>query len=136
MNSQKLLLREMLIKKIMRHGKRQTSEKIVNSLESDFGGWELIEQGIEKASPKIITRSLKRGASRYQVPVIISQERQYRIGLQWLVQAARRKNRRGIKNALLTEIRDLHKEQGSTWKKKMEVHKMALANRAWLNYRW
>ena len=129
-------LREMFIKKLMRHGKRQTSERIVQRLETLLGSWEPIEKAIILASPTIITRSLKRGASRYQVPVIISQDRQYRIGLQWLVQVARGKSQRGIVNALLNEIRDLNKEQGATWKRKMEVHKMALANRAWLNYRW
>ena len=129
------MLRELFIKKLMCHGKRQTSEKIVKELEDRLNGWNSIEKAIHLASPKLITRSLKRGGSRYQVPVVLDTDKQYRIGMQWMIQIARKKQRKGIVPALLTEIRDLHKEQGATWRKKMEIHKMALANRAWLNYR-
>lgn len=129
-------LQEIFIKKLMQDGKRQTSERIVKALILHFGSWEHLELVIKKVSPQIITRSMKRGATRYQVPILLHSQKQYQLGIQWIIQSARSKKGKAIVFSLIQELKDIQKEQGLTWNKKMQVHKNALANRAWLHYRW
>jgi len=135
MTSEKIKLK--LISKLMEDGKKETSKRIIEKVTKEVGGWEIVENAIKKVCPKVITKSMQIGASTIPVPVGLSEEKQYSTGISWIIAAARKRSykRGGIVYALISEIRDIKKEQGQAYRKKIETYRVVIANRASLNYR-
>lgn len=125
---------EIFIKKLMKCGKRRTSEKLLEKIQEDIGGWYKIENGIKKLLPKIMTKPIKKGAIISQVPISVPIEKQYKIAIKWLLDASRKRIKRGgITSGIINELRDISKGYGTSYRKKQEISRLALANRASLN---
>jgi small subunit ribosomal protein S7 len=63
-------------------------------------------------------------------------ERRQTLGLRWLVNYARQRGERTMKERLAGEILDATNGLGGAFKKKEDTHKMAEANKAFAHYRW
>jgi small subunit ribosomal protein S7 len=127
---------------IMHDGKKSTAEHIV------YGAFEIIEtktrndpmamfrRALENARPRIEVKSRRVGGATYQVPVEVRPERATSLAMRWLVQYARTRDGKSMRDKLANEIIDAANERGETVRKREETHRMADANKAFAHYRW
>ncbi|MCG8526312.1 MAG: 30S ribosomal protein S7 [Opitutales bacterium] len=132
-----------LINMVMLCGKKSIAQKIV------YGAFELVSEKLEKgdpidlligalenARPKLEVKSRRVGGATYQVPLEIPYERQQSLAFRWMVNAARTRKGKPMREALADEIVDAYNNTGSVVRKKEETHKMAQANKAFAHLRW
>jgi len=129
----------------MKNGKKLATQKQVYSaldLLSKKGKKEalaLVEQAIENIKPKVEVRPRRIGGAVYQVPRPVSSRRQLSLSIRWLVNSARarpNKQYRTFGEKLAAEITSALENEGSAINKKLEVEKMAEANKAFTHLRW
>ncbi len=96
-------------------------------------------QAIENVKPPLELRRVRKGGTTYQVPAIVSQKRQERLAIKWIVESAyKRKNKKGnsFSESLVTEILEAFNKTGIVRQKRDEILKIAEYNRAYTRYRW
>jgi small subunit ribosomal protein S7 len=71
----------------------------------------------------------------FQVPVPLSEKARTITAVKWLVKVCRNKKGRDFPSVLATEILAAYKREGTAYGKKLELHKVAEANRAYSNLR-
>ena len=131
-----------LINNIMLDGKKGVAEGIC------YGAFELIREktsqeplevfnkALENVMPMLEVKARRVGGANYQVPIEVRPERRQTLGLRWLVDNARKRSERTMKERLAGELVDAFNSTGGTFKKKEDMHRMADANRAFAHYRW
>ncbi len=131
-----------LINKVMTRGKKSTAERIVYSaLDSvkEKSGKEpvkVLEQALHNIMPVLEVRPRRVGGATYQVPIEVRPERRVSLGMRWLVQYARQRSGRTMREKLSAEILDASNSAGAAVKRREDTHKMAEANKAFAHYRW
>ena len=97
----------------------------------------MIFSNVSRSNTKIPFRQrVYKSGSTYQVPLEIRAERRQTLGLRWIVLYARARSERTMQERLAGEILDACNQQGSAFKKKEDVHKMAEANKAFAHFRF
>lgn len=131
-----------LINKLMRDGQKGKAEKIL------YQCFEIIERRTKKnplevflaalgnVKPVLEVRSRRVGGATYQIPTEVRPERREALAIRWIVEFAREKKGRPMKEKLAEEIILASRGEGLAVKKKEDTHKMAEANRAFAHYRW
>jgi small subunit ribosomal protein S7 len=132
-----------LISTVMRSGKRTTAEHIVYGAFDEIVGRnpqsnpiEILQRAVDNAKPRIETKPRRVGGATYQVPMEVTQDRQFSLAMRWLVDLADARKGTPMKNALASEIMDAYQGQGGAIRKRDEVHRMAQANKAFAHFRW
>lgn len=128
---------------VMLDGKKEVAENIVygaleklKKVAKDSKELEGFLEAIENLKPSVEVKSRRVGGATYQVPVEVRRERQQTLALRWLIAFARKRSERLMADRLFAELRDALSEQGSAFKKKVDTHKMADANKAFSHFRW
>ena len=131
------------INKVMLHGKKSTARAVVygalNELAKKVGSDDPLaafEQALENAKPSLEVKSRRIGGSTYQVPIEINPRRRTALGMRWIINHARSKVGRNMRDGLAMELADCFNNQGTTIKKKEDTHRMAESNRAFAHYKW
>lgn len=130
------------INRVMIGGKRTTAQRIVYAAldqaeqQARRPAIEVFRHAINNATPQLEVRSRRVGGATYQVPREVRPERQRALSMRWLVQAARARTGRPMKDGLAQEILEASRSQGTAVKRKEDLHRMAEANRAFAHYRW
>ena len=131
-----------LINQVMLDGKRGTAQKAC------YGAFDIIrnktgreplevfEEAMNNVMPVLEVKARRIGGSTYQVPIEIRPERRQTLGLRWLVTYSRNRSERTMQEKRAGEIMDAANQQGSAFKKKEDVHKMAEANKAFAHFRY
>ena len=131
-----------LVNSIMLDGKKGVSQKVV------YGAFDIIrektgreplevfQEAMNNVMPVLEVKARRIGGSTYQVPLEIRAERRQTLGLRWIVLYARARSERTMQERLAGEILDACNQQGSAFKKKEDVHKMAEANKAFAHFRF
>ena len=131
---------QMLINKVMMHGKKSTAETIVYqalataSERLNRESLDVFEQALRKSSPTIEVKPKRVGGSTYQVPVEVKADRRIALAIRWLLTAARARTGKPMHERLAMELMDAFNNTGATVKRREEVHRMAEANRAFSHY--
>ena len=135
-----------IINACMRAGKKNAASKqIYSALEllkkdSDKGDVStLLEQSLDNIKPKVEVRPRRIGGAVYQVPTQVKSNRQYSLAIRWLISAARAKSNKQFHNfseKLADEIKLALKNEGNAITKRLEVERMAEANKAFAHLRW
>ena len=128
---------------LMKDGKKSIAEQIV------YGALEILEKKIEgKNGIEIFTESLKNvqpqlevksrrvGGSTYQIPIEVRDDRRLALAIRWVIDAARKRTEKSMKQNLAAELFDAYHQRGSAVKKKDDTHRMAEANKAFAHYMW
>lgn len=127
---------------IMWQGKKSVAEAIlygsfdIMAKRANEDPLKLFERAVENAKPVLEVRSRRVGGSTYQVPVEIRPERRQALAIRWLIQYARSRGEKSMREKLASEFLDAASNKGSSVKKKEDTHKMAEANKAFAHYRW
>ena len=132
-----------LVNTVMERGKRSVAQRIVygafNQIVENQEGTtalEVLERAVENAKPRLEVKARRVGGATYQVPLEVAGERQLSLALRWMVKFANSRKGTPVQNALATEILEAYQGQGSSIRKRDEVHKMAQANKAFAHFRW
>ena len=136
--SSKLVSR--FIGKLMLDGKRTTAEKIIYDAfdiikdKTKREPLEVFEEAIKNISPSVEVRARRVGGSTYQIPTEVRPRRKTQLAIRWLVDTSRAKQGSAMSKRLAEELVAAAKSEGSAYKKKEDVLKMAEANRAFAHY--
>ncbi len=129
-----------LINYIMYGGKKQTAQTIVyrafDVVEAKMQkpAAEVFEEALKNVAPSLEVKSKRVGGANYQVPLQVRTERRLQLALKWMITAARSRKGKPMAEKLATEIMDAAQNQGEAVKKRMDVHRMAEANRAFAHF--
>ena len=136
------LLVAKLINYIMHDGKKAAAMKIVygalDMAEQKTGkpGLEVFEKALENVTPQMELRSKRVGGANYQVPIEVRPERKTALALRWIISAARSQKGKPMHIKLGEELINAANNTGNAVKKKMDVHRMAEANKAFAHFAW
>ncbi|MEX1047049.1 MAG: 30S ribosomal protein S7 [Actinomycetota bacterium] len=131
-----------LINKVLRDGKKSLAERSVyKALEQISERTSndpviTLKKAVENARPLLEVRSRRVGGATYQVPVEVRPGRGTTLALRWLVSFSRARKEHSMAERLVGEIMDASIGQGSSVKRREDLHKMAEANKAFAHYRW
>ena len=131
------------INAVMQDGKKEVAEGIVyGALERlkkiAKDGNELVSflEAVDAVKPSVEVKGRRVGGATYQVPVEVRSDRQQTLSLRWIIGAARKRGERSMEERLFAELRDALNGTGAAFKKKIDTHKMAEANKAFAHFRW
>jgi small subunit ribosomal protein S7 len=135
------LLVSLLINRILRRGKKLLSRKIVSKA-LDFIQFRtnqnpilILEKAIRNISPRVQLKAKRLGGATYQVPTLVSKFHSTNMAIRWIVEYSRKRSGKGISLKLANELLEGAKGLGNSIKKKEETHKMAEANKAFVQFR-
>ena len=127
---------------LMVGGKKSTAEAIVyTALEtlaqrSGKNELEAFEVALDNVRPTVEVKSRRGGGSTYQVPVEVRPVRRYALAMRWFVEAARKRGDKSMALRVANELSDAAENNGTAVKTRVDVHRMAEANKAFAHYRW
>mgnify|MGYP000858400038 FL=1 len=109
-------------------------EKIKKTAKTD-DGLEVFKKAIANVSPMLEVKSKRIGGATYQVPVEVPQQRKVALAMRWIIGYAKARKGNSMSDRLAAEIVAAFNNEGSSVKKKEDVHKMAEANKAFAHFR-
>ncbi len=127
---------------LMRRGKKSTAEA------TTYGAFTLVEdrskeeplkifkRALDNVRPRLEVKSRRVGGATYQVPMEVRPERGSALAMRWIIQFARARPGRSMREKLAAELLDAASERGESVKKREDTHRMAEANKAFSHYRW
>lgn len=129
---------------VMWRGKKNVARKImydaIEVLEKKFGDKDKALEAFQKAFNQIVplveVSSRRVGGSVYQIPREVSAVRGRSLAIRWLIDAAASRSGATMGIRLGGELLEAYEGRGGAFKKKLDVHKMAEANRAFSHYAW
>ncbi len=128
---------------VMWDGKKEVAENIVygaldklKKVAKDGDELAAFLEAVDVLKPSVEVKGRRVGGATYQVPVEVRPARQQTLALRWLVMFARKRGERSMEDRLFGELRDALNGQGGAFKKKVDTHKMAEANKAFAHFRW
>lgn len=86
--------------------------------------------------PSVEVRSRRVGGSVYQIPREVVPRRARSLAMRWLINVAAARPGKTMGERLAKELMEAHEGRGNAVKKKLDVHRMAEANRAFSHYAW
>jgi len=125
---------------VMKEWKKSLALKLLNdTFEEIKAKWqkkpeEVFSKALENVMPKIEVRPKRVGWSIYQVPQEVKPKRQLFLAARWILDSARSKKWINFSKALSVELIDAANETWNAVKKKLEVYKMAEANKAFARF--
>ena len=127
---------------IMKDGFKQKAESILldafNIIQekSKNDPLEVFKKAIDNVQPVLEVRSRRVGGSNYQVPIEVRPERRIALAIKWILAYTRDKKGASMSEKLAAELLSAANNEGSSVKKKEDVHRMAEANKAFAHFRW
>lgn len=127
---------------IMVSGKKSVAEGIVYGALDVIEGkgheepLEVLKKALDNIQPRVEVKSRRVGGATYQVPVEVMPSRRVGLAMRWTIDAARKRNERGMALKLAGELLDASENRGAAAKKREDTHRMADANKAFAHYRW
>ena len=97
---------------------------------------ELWKEALSNVMPHVEVRSSRIGGATFQIPMPIRPDRKISMAIKWLILYAKKRNEKSMSQRLAGEILAAVKEEGAAVKKRVDVHKMAEANKAFSHFRF
>ena len=125
---------------IMERGKKTVAQGIVYGAfdilkeKTKQDPLEIFDQAIKNVTPSLEVKSRRVGGANYQIPIPVRGERKIALSYHWIIDAARHKKGKPMAEKLANELFEAYQNQGDAVKKRMDVHRMAEANRAFAHF--
>ena len=125
---------------LMLNGKKSVAQGIVYGAfdivkkKEDKEPMDVFEAALNNVGPSVEVKTKRVGGSNYQVPVPVKPERKNALAMRWIINAARAKKGRAMKDKLAEEFMLAAKGEGDAMKKRADVHRMAESNRAFAHF--
>ena len=132
------------VNNLMIHGKKSTAFKIfydaIDILEDkkaeDENALDIWKKALTNITPAVEVKSRRVGGATYQIPSPVRDGRKQSLAMTWLISFSRKRNEKTMAQRLAFEILAASKEEGSAYKKKEDMHRMAEANKAFSHFRF
>jgi small subunit ribosomal protein S7 len=130
------------INQVMRRGKKNIARKIVYKAfdiikeRTKKEPLEVFDLALKNASPLLEVKPRRIGGATYQVPREVKGERRLTLAMRWIIQAAKSKRGKPMREKLAEELIEASENRGAAIKKKEDTHRMAEANRAFAHFAW
>ena len=127
---------------LMYSGKKNTASTIFHECleivakRTNEDGLEVFKKGLANVTPQVEVRSRRVGGATFQIPSPIREDRKSSMAMKWLIGYSRKRNEKSMAEKLANEIVAASKGEGSAFKKKEDVHRMAEANKAFSHFRF
>jgi len=134
-----------LINRSMRDGKKNAARREIyeafDIIKEKSGGdpLKVFNQALGNIKPTMEVRPRRIGGAAYQVPAPVRGVRSESLSIRWLVAAANSKSNSDFHTyaaKLAAEITDAAKGEGVSVKKRLDVERVAEANKAFAHFRW
>jgi small subunit ribosomal protein S7 len=129
------------INNIMEKGKKSTALSIVYDAfdliaeRTNRPALEIFEEALKNATPLVEVKPRRVGGATYQVPMEIRADRRQALAMRWLIINSRNRSGRNMAMRLAGELMDTARGEGTTVRRREEVHRMAEANQAFAHFR-
>jgi small subunit ribosomal protein S7 len=126
----------------MIQGKKNTARKIVYDAfdliaeRSKQDPLELFKKALSNVAPVIEVRSRRVGGATYQVPVEVRESRRIALALRWIKTYSTNRRDKSMAGKLAAELLAAANGEGSSVKKREDIHRMADANKAFAHFKW
>lgn len=126
---------------IMLDGKKSVAYKsfydAMDKIKTSTGeeGYDIWKKAMENVMPAVEVRSRRIGGATFQIPTPIREDRKIFLMIRWLVNFARKRNGKSMGDKLAAELIAASKGEGSSVKRKEDMHKMAEANKAFSHFK-
>ena len=129
------------INNLMWSGKKSTAltifydalDKVSKMTNED--GYEVWKRALVNVTPAVEVRSRRIGGATFQIPAEVRPDRKISLSMKWLIRFSRERNGKTMADKLAGEIVSASKNEGSSFKKKEDTHRMAEANKAFAHFR-
>lgn len=131
---------EKLTNTIMRRGKKTVARAIVYGAlamieeKSKSNPVEVLDAAMRNVMPAMEVKSRRVGGANYQIPIPVRAERKQALAFRWIIDASRSVKGKPMAVKLASEISAAAAGEGSAVKKRMDVQRMADANRAFAHF--
>ncbi len=133
-----------LINRSMKDGKKSVAQKQVYNAfeiikEKEGDPVKVFSEAMANIKPNMEVRPRRVGGAAYQVPMPVRGPRKESLAIRWLIGASRARSNSEFKTfaaKLAAEILDAAQGEGGAVKKKLDMERMAEANRAFAHFRW
>lgn len=127
---------------LMKGGKKSVAEGIL------YGSLDIIQEklnddplkifkkAIDNVKPHVEVKSRRVGGANYQVPVEVRPSRRQSLSSRWIIEFARKRTEKSMKERLAGEFMDAYQMRGGAIKRREDVHRMAEANKAFSHFRF
>ena len=138
-------LLQMFINVVMWRGKKNAARSIVygaidemakRAQADDRKALEMFNKAFEAVVPVVEVRARRVGGSVYQIPIEVPRKRAHSLAMRWLLEGAATRPDKTMALRLAHELMDAYEGRGAAMKKKLDVQRMAEANRAFSHYAW
>ena len=125
---------------VMRDGKKNTARHIVytafDSIQKQTKKDPQItfDVALKNVIPLVEVRSRRIGGGNYQIPYPVKGDRRYALAFRWIIEACKAAKGKPMGERLANELLAASQKQGEAMRKKMDVHRMADANRAFAHF--
>ena len=109
---------------------------IISKKITDVPPLEVFEKAINNVKPLLEVRSKRIGGASYQVPMQVRPRRQQSLAFRWIIQSARDKKGKPMRDRLASELIDAYNKHGGAMTTRENIHKMAEANKAFAHFAW
>ena len=129
------------INRVMYSGKKTTAQRVVYTAmdlireESHRDPMEVFELALKNATPLVEVKARRIGGATYQVPTDLRSNRSEALAMRWIIRGARGRAGMPMRRGLANELMEASRGEGSAVRRREELHRMAEANRAFVNFR-
>ena len=133
------------VNNLMWDGKKSTAFKVFydaldvveqKKQDEEKSSLEIWKDALSNVMPQVEVRSRRVGGATFQIPQQIRPDRKVSIAIKWLISYSRKRNEKSMAQRLAGEVLAAAKEEGAAVKKRVDVHKMADANKAFSHLRF
>jgi small subunit ribosomal protein S7 len=130
------------INNLMKDGEKSVSQKILYQAfgiieeKTKSDPMDVFNKAITNVQPSIEVRSRRVGGSNYQIPTEVRPDRRIALAIKWILTYTRARNEKTMALRLANELMAAAVGEGSSVKKKDDVHRMADANKAFAHFKW
>jgi len=107
--------------------------KLPNDEKSALDVW---KKALDNITPQVEVKSRRVGGATFQVPTEIRPDRKESVSMKNMIAFARKRGGKSMADKLAAEILDAYNEQGGSFKRREDMHRMAEANRAFAHFRF
>ncbi len=125
---------------VMKDGKKSTAQAVVYDCldiikdKTKQDPRQVLAKALKQVSPLLEVRSRRVGGANYQIPFQVRGERRYTLACRWILTAARARKGKPMAEKLATELMDSAKGESAAVRKRLDVQRMAEANKAFAHF--
>jgi small subunit ribosomal protein S7 len=109
---------------------------IISERMKDAEPLDVFETAVNNVKPLLEVRSRRVGGASYQVPMQVNSKRQQSLAFRWILQSARSKKGKPMRERLASELADAYNGHGGAMTTRENMHRMAEANKAFAHFAW